>query len=200
MIKKIKKEVKKDIKKDKKVKKSTKVKTNKTNKIDKKVSKISKVTKDRKTEKKKKEESYFIALLKKKDLISASWKIDAPVWIKRIETDEKDPAIKQYLFIDISSIENGKYKRIDSIPVQGLKNSWHIFVKNEYSGKRLILSLSYRDKKGKFSDILVSEEIDIPYSIESIRSDKNYSSEENILLEISELKLAGLNGSDNTSW
>ncbi len=194
MIKKIKKEVKKDIKKDKKVKKSTK---EKINKIDK---KVSKVTKDKKTEKKKKEESYFIALLKKKDLISASWKIDAPVWIKRIETAEKDPAIKQYLYIDVSSIENGKYKKIDSIPVQGLKNSWHIFVKNEYSGKRLILSLSYRDKKGKFYDILISEEIDIPYSIESIRSDKNYSSEENILLELSELKLAGLNGSDNTSW
>jgi hypothetical protein len=158
------------------------------------------VKKNIKKEIKKKEESYFIALLKKRDLIFASWKIDAPVWIKRIETAKKDPANKQYLYIDISSIENGKYVKIDSIPVNGLENNWHIFIKNEYCGKRIVLSLSYRDKKGKFYDILISEQIDIPYSIEFIQSSKDYITEENILLELSEIKSAGLSGSGSTSW
>jgi hypothetical protein len=178
MEKKLKKEIKKTIKKE--TKKAPK--------------------KEKKIEKTKKDESFFIALLKKRDLIFTSWKIDAPVWIKRIETAEKDPSIKQYLFIDISSIENGKYIKIDSIPVHGLESNWHIFVKNEYCGKRILLCLSYRDKKDKFFDILISEEIDIPYSIESIKENKNFSQEEDILLELSEIKLSGLSGSESTSW
>ncbi len=153
-----------------------------------------------KKEKKKKEESYFIALLKKRDLIFTSWKIDSPVWIKRMGTAEKDPANKQYLFINISSTENGKYLKIDSIPVNGLENNWHIFVKNEYCGKRIVLSLSYRDKKGKFLDIFISDEIDIPYSVEFIQSSRDYLTEENILLELSEIKLSGSAGSESTSW
>jgi hypothetical protein len=154
----------------------------------------------KKKEIKKKEKSYFIALLKKRDLIFISWKIDAQIWKKRIETAEKDPDNKQYLYIDISSIGNGKYVKIESLPVNGLENNWHIFTKNEYCGKRIVLSLSYRDKKGKFYNILSSEEIDIPYSIEFIQSSKDYITEESILLELSEIKLAGLSGYGSTSW
>jgi hypothetical protein len=153
-----------------------------------------------KKEKKKKDESYFIALLKKRDLIFTSWKIDSPTWMKKIETSKKAPSDKHFLYINISSIQNGKYKNIDSIPVNGLENNWHIFVKNEYCGKRIILSLDYCSEKGKFSDIMISDEIDIPYSVEFIQSSKDYLTEENILLELSEIKLSGLTGSENTSW
>lgn len=151
-----------------------------------------------KKEKLKKEETYFIVLLKKKDLLFASWKIDSPKWKKRIETSEADTEHKEYLFIEVLSVENGKYNKIDTIPVHGLENSWHIFVKKEYYGKKIILSLSYRDKKGKSFDILISQEIHIPYSIEDIAAQQ--MDEEKILFEFSEIKLAGIPGKESTSW
>lgn len=154
-----------------------------------------------KKEKLKKEETYFIVLLKKKDLLFASWKIDSPKWKKRIETAEQDSAgstQKEFLFIEVLSVENDKYKKIDSIPVHGLENSWHIFVKKEYYGKRVIFSLSYRDKKEKYFDILISQEIHIPYTIENIEAIQ--LDEEKILFEFSEIKLAGIPGKESTSW
>ncbi len=147
---------------------------------------------------KKKENSYFIVLLKKRDLLFASWKIDNSKWKKRIETAEEDPGKKQYLFIDVFSNENGNYNRIDNIPVHGLENNWHIFLKKEYFGKRIMLNLSYRDKKGKSFDILNSEEIDIPLSIEGIGSAQ--LDEEKILFELAGIDLKGNDGSENTSW
>ncbi|MBN2401506.1 MAG: hypothetical protein JXN64_03825 [Spirochaetes bacterium] len=156
--------------------------------------------KDVKKARKIKNESYFITLLKKNDLIFASWKIESPLWIKRIQTAEKDPSNKEFLFINVSSNENGKYIKIDSLPVHGLENNWHIFIKNEYCGKRIICSLSYSDKKNKLSDILISKEIDIPYSIENIETGRNNLNDKKILVELSGIKSAGISGSDNTSW
>jgi hypothetical protein len=154
--------------------------------------------------KSKKEESYFLVLLKKRDLLSASWKIDAPLWKKRIKTAESDSQNTPCLFIDILSFENEKYNKIDSIPVHGLENSWHIFVKNEYGGKRLIFNLSYCDKKGNYYDILISKEIYIPLSsenLEAIHMNPNLNlNEEKILFELSGIDLAGTAGSENTSW
>jgi hypothetical protein len=149
----------------------------------------------------KKEESYFIVLLKKRDLLSASWNIDAPVWIKRIKTSDSDPKKRQYLFIDVLSFENEKYHKIDSIPVNGLENNWHIFVKKEYCGKRLIFNLSYCDKKGIFYDILISKEIYIPLSsqnLETIYVNPNLN-EEKILFELSGINLSQGSGSESTS-
>ena len=174
--------VKKDVKKI--VKKTVKKVTDK------------KVTK----EKKKKDESFLIALLKQKDLIFVSWKIAAPSMVKEIKTAEKDTSAKSYLFINILSVENGKHVKIESIPVHGLENNWHVFVKNEYSGKTIVCSLIYSDKKGKSQNIFTSDEINIPYSIESLLSGKNLTDEEKIILELSGIKNVGTSTSDNTSW
>ncbi len=148
---------------------------------------------------KKKEESYFIVLLKKRDLLFASWKIDAPVWKKRIKTAEADPKKKQYMFINVLSIENAKFNKIGSIPVHGLENSWHIFVKKEYYGKRLVFTLSYCDKKNTFYDILISKEIYIPLSSEHLESAFMLLNEDKALYELSGLNLSGTPESESTS-
>ncbi|MFH0974449.1 MAG: hypothetical protein V1874_01555 [Spirochaetota bacterium] len=153
-----------------------------------------------KRDKKQKETSYFIALLKKRDLIFLSWKIDNPKWKKRIEIAQTDPSMKEFLFVDIVSVEKKKHNKIDTIPVFGLENNWHIFVKKEYHGKRLIFNLSYRDKKGKFSDLLNSIEIDIPLALEDIEADQTLFEEKSILMELSEINSAILSGSQNSSW
>ncbi len=151
-----------------------------------------------KKETKKKENSYFIALLKKRDLLFASWKIDNPKWSDRIKTAESDPSIKQCLFIDIISVENEEYKKITSIPVHGLENNWHIFLQKEYSGKRIILELTYRDKKGKLYNILGSSEIEIPLYGEDLEAGQ--LDEEKILLELSGIDTKAGVESGNTSW
>jgi hypothetical protein len=153
-----------------------------------------------KKDKKQKETSYFIALLKKRDLIFLSWKIDNPKWKKRIETAQGDPPMKEYLFVDVISVEKKKHNKIDSLPVFGLENNWHIFVKKEYRGKRLLFNLSYCDKKGKFSDLLNSVEIDIPLALEDIEADQTLFDEKTILMELSEIKTSGVSGSESTSW
>ena len=48
----------------------------------------------------KEDNSYFIVLLKRKDLLFISWRIDDPEWKKKIETAESDPETREYLYID----------------------------------------------------------------------------------------------------
>lgn len=158
---------------------------------------LKKQTANKKT--KKDENSYFIILLKKSDLLFASWKIDNEKWKSRIETAEADPVKKHYLYIDILSVEGGNYKKIDSLPVHGLENQWHIFTKKEYFGKKLMLRLTYVDKKGKSYDILNSSEIDIPPAVDRI--EESQADEEKILFELSEINFSGKSGSTSpSSW
>jgi hypothetical protein len=145
-----------------------------------------------------KENSYFIVLLKKNDLLFASWKIDNSRWKKKIDTADTDSSHRQYLFIEVFTHENGNYKKIDDIPVHGLENNWHIFLKKEYFGKRIVLNLSYRDKKGKSYNILNSEEIDIPLSLEELGTIQ--PDEEKLLFELAGIDLKSITGSENTSW
>jgi hypothetical protein len=135
-------------------------------------------------------------LLKKTDLIYASWKIDNALWKKRIETAEDDQG-KEHLFLDIFSVEDDKQEQLDRIPVHGIENTWHIFVKDNYYGKRIVLDLTYRDRKGKFTDILNSPEINIPLSEDAMRNSQ--LDEDKILFELSEINLSAAVTSQNTS-
>ena len=143
-------------------------------------------------------DEYFIVLLKKDDLLFTSWKIADPEWIENIEKEESDSEQREYMHIDAFSVENGKYDMIESIPVYGLENSWHIFMKNGYFGRRILLKLSFNDRNGKTYDILKSREIDIPVSIKNLQDE--FSHNENLLYELSGINFTGLSGSENTSW
>lgn len=115
--------------------------------------------------KKKKSEGYFIALLKTNDIIFASWKIDDSKWKKKIEKAESGKEKGAYLYIHLQTLEDSGYVIIESIPVFGVENNWHIFLKNDYSGRKVVLKLCFRDKKGIYSDIMQSTVIDIPVTM-----------------------------------
>ncbi|MBN2040209.1 MAG: hypothetical protein JW864_09220 [Spirochaetes bacterium] len=147
--------------------------------------------------KEKPDKNYFIVLMKKSNLLFASWKIDNSKWKGRIEIAEAEPSGKHYLYINILAVENGGYKIIDSIPVHGLENQWHIFMKKDYFGKRVMLRLVYKNTKEKSFDILNSPEIDIPFPAENFQ--ESQTDNEKALYELSGINLAGKPDSAGTS-
>ncbi len=143
--------------------------------------------------------SFFIVLPKSRDILFTSWKID----ITELGTNQQKsfPGLKNNvdLFIDVYSINNGERIKIDSIPVHGLENKWHIFTNNDYYGKRIVLSLCYSDIHDQKVDILTSKEIDISFLDPETISKKIAG--ENSLYRLSEIDLEGFSGSgNNCSW
>lgn len=173
--------------------------TSKTKKAAEKIkpAKTTKIVKTAKTIKKTKQtvkdKSYFIVLLTEKDLLHVSWKIDFPAWIERITEAEKNSPQSQCLFIDVFAAQDEDIEKIDSIPINGFENKWHIFAKDSYYGKRIILALAYHDSTGHAIDIMRSAYIDIPLQVISAKAGEN-----SILFELSGINLT--ENSESTSW
>lgn len=140
----------------------------------------------------KKRKSYFVVLPKNRGVLFASWKIDMSEINEKISAEVEDDAD---LMIRIYSIENNKNTLIDSIPVHGLENNWHIFTKKEYFGKRIIIALNY-ERDGKSIEIIKSKEIDIP-ALEPANNLEKQNDRKNLY----NLSRINLNESgENTSW
>jgi hypothetical protein len=144
----------------------------------------------------KKQKSYFIVLPKNREVLFASWKIDLSE--SRKKTSEKIESDAD-LILEVYSLNNNGRSRIDSIPVHGMENNWHIFTKNEYSGKRIAFSLCYIDRNGTKIEIITSEKIDIPYT--EIQSIQGKPSKKKNLYDLTQINLKGFSGSGkNSSW
>ena len=144
------------------------------------------------------EENFLIILLKEPGLLFSSWKIDSSDWEKILSSSSLDSNNEPYLVIKVYSINNGEQIEIDAIPVHGMENNWHIFTKDNYHGKRIILILCYQNIEGNYVDVLTSGEIDIPLPIPEAFDN---SGSEKSLYELAEIDLFGFSGSgNNTSW
>lgn len=135
---------------------------------------------------------HFIALLVDGNTLYTSWKVDTPKWKDRIEKAEKNTKRGSCIFIEINSIKDDRLTLLDSIPVHGTENKWHLFIKKHYCGKRIVVTLSYHDRTGKSKDILWSSEIDIP-------ARDSIPDEQKALYEMSGINLNGPAGFENTS-
>ena len=143
----------------------------------------------------KKQKSYFLVLPKNGDVLMASWKIDPAEAPKKIIKSLKSGVD---LILEVYYIQNNRREKIDSIPVYGLENTWHIFTKKEYSGKRIFFTLSH-ETGGKITELIASKEIDVPLSETQFTRLK--TSVVKNLFNLSRINLTGHTGSGkNSSW
>ncbi len=144
----------------------------------------------------KKQKSFFIIIPKNRDVLFASWKIypeESPKKVSKKLIGAAD------LILDIHSVNGNKKTKIDSVPVYGLENNWHIFTKKEYRGKRLVFKLCYRGARGGITELISSKEIDIPLSEGQFSQIKKSTIE--LLFSLSGINLTAYPGPDkNSSW
>ncbi len=116
---------------------------------------------------------YFLVIPQNDKVLFAAWKIDV-INLEKISSAAVQKGSNNIDFIiAIYSIEKEKHINIDEIPVYGLENKWHIFIKNFYQGKKIFLQLAYINKSGRAIGILQSKKIDIPHLSHDALSDFN---------------------------
>lgn len=144
----------------------------------------------------KRQKSYFLVIPKNGEVLFASWKIipeEAPKKISKNLTGDAS------LILEVYTTANSIRTKIDSIPIHGLENSWHIFTKKQYRGKRLVFTLCHRGARGKITEMFTSKEINVPLSGDSIAQLNKSAAKD--LFELSRINLEAFTGSGkNTSW
>ena len=105
-------------------------------------------------------DSLLVVLLKDFKNIFVSWQIEKSEW-ERIRSDSTGGKDEPSLFIEVFSVEDAAERKIDEIAVFDRVNNWHVFMRDEYYGRRIFLRLTYGTSSGT-SIIGESEMIDIP--------------------------------------
>lgn len=105
-------------------------------------------------------DSLLVVLLKDFKNIFVSWQIEKSEW-ERIRSDSTGGKDEPSLFIEVVSVEETAERKIDEIAVFDRVNNWHVFMSDEYYGRRIFLRLTY-GAGSETSIIRESEMIDIP--------------------------------------
>jgi hypothetical protein len=105
-------------------------------------------------------DSLLLVLLKDFKNIFVSWQVEKSEW-ERIRSDSSGGKDEPSLFLEVFSVEEKVERKIDEIAVFDRVNNWHVFIRDEYYGRRIFLRLTYDTDSGT-STIRESELIDIP--------------------------------------
>lgn len=112
--------------------------------------------------------SYFFVNFVGGHLLHAGWKFDSAQVETLMRTALRDPFGEPLLFLEVCEAAPEGELHIETIPVHGRENQWHVFADERYAGKKIIFKLACSRRNGALSPLAISAPVRLPEADERI--------------------------------